>query len=102
VNFFCLFSLQITADQPEFFSIEDVVQSDGQWANTSDAFNWSQTGTTEDDFYRHSPIVTTVYCLACKKLKTEKKKILCKGAQIGEAYFFMDGRDVRHRLGAYN
>jgi hypothetical protein len=32
----------------------------------------SQTGTTEDDFYRHSPIVTTVYCLACKKLKKKK------------------------------
>ena len=61
-----LFSLQITTEQPEFFSIEDVVQSDGQWANTSDAFNSSQTETTEDDFYRHSSVVTTVYCLACK------------------------------------
>ncbi len=40
---------------------------DGQWANTSGAANASQQDGTEDDFYRHSAIVTTIYCLACKQ-----------------------------------
>ncbi|XP_045034989.1 uncharacterized protein LOC123475865 isoform X2 [Daphnia magna] len=52
-----------TTDQPEFFSNWNV-QFDGHRANASGAANVSEEETTDDDFYRHSSIVTTVYCLA--------------------------------------
>lgn len=52
-----------TTDQPEFFSNWNV-QFDGHRANASGAANVSEEETADDDFYRHSSIVTTVYCLA--------------------------------------
>lgn len=49
-------------------SDDEIVPTDGQWANTTlSAINASQQEGNEDDFYRHSTVVTTVYCLACKQ-----------------------------------
>ena len=61
------FNVQITmttSDGLEIFSTE--VPLDGQWANNSSAANASLSDDTEDDFYRHSATVATIYCLACK------------------------------------
>lgn len=64
--------VQITAeptDEPGFFygSGDDVYTPDGQLANASGAINASHQDLMEgDEFYRHSAVVTAMYCLACK------------------------------------
>lgn len=42
--------------------------TDGLWANSTEGANNSLEA-SEDDFYRHSPVVTTIYCLACKSTR---------------------------------
>ena len=70
------------SDQPGFSTTTEngVSPIDGLLANTSGA-NFSREYSEDDDFYRHSSTVTTIYCLACKsphKLALHKRIMAIK------------------------